>query len=147
MTYTRSQLETALDNISGVMPSEVFEEALDSFNSGFEELDTKVITFSLTLGTDADFYVPVPFAGTVEEIYTAIDQSLTTGDETLVFKNGTDSLGTVTIAQSGSAAGDVDSLASPSNNSFSKGDAILVEVGGENGTAATAIVTVKLKLS
>lgn len=139
MPLSKAQLETVLDNVSGPMPSELFEEFYDSREF--------ILVHSCVLATDVDEYIVFPYAGTVRKVYSVINQALTTADETIILKNGADSLGTITITQSGSAAGDVDSLTPLANNVFTEGEAMLIEIGGENGTAAQCDLTIIYQLS
>ena len=98
----------------------------------------------ITLATDSNTgFIAVPFSGKVRAIYTTISAALTTGDETLSFAvTGGTSMGDVVITQSGSAAGDVDTLAVTGNNAVVAGDTIDITTDGANGTAAIAYVTV-----
>ena len=102
------------------------------------------IAVEYTLGTADTKYIPVPGSSsekfTLKAAYTAIDAALTTADETIVVKNGATTLGTITITQSGSAAGDVDSATlSGSSASFAGGDVVTVSIGGENGSATKVL--------
>lgn len=93
-------------------------------------------------GTDT-YRVVAPFAGTVEKIYSVIDGALTTGDATLTGKIGGSAItdGVVTIAQAGSAAGDVDVATPSAAKAFVAGDTLEVTVGGSNDAAQNARVT------
>lgn len=104
----------------------------------------------LTLGTGDDQHVVLPFACTVTKIYSVIDRALTTGNETLTFKDdGGTSLtsGVITITQSASADGDIDSATPTANNTFTAGEKLTCTIGGENGTAVLAQITVLVTLS
>jgi hypothetical protein len=68
---------------------------------------------------DADFadastaeiiYVPVPFSGNLVKIWSALEGAIGTADCVMAVGVGTTDVGDVTVAYSGSAAGDVDSL-------------------------------------
>ena len=97
---------------------------------------------TLATGTNTGFIV-VPFTGKVKAIYTTTSAALTTADEVLSFAvSGGTSMGDITITQSGSAAGDVDSLAVTANNAVVAGDTIDVTTDGGNTTAAIAYITV-----
>lgn len=82
-------------------------------------------------------YVPVPFAGTVSKVLTVLEGSISSADSTLTVKNsaGT-SMGTITIANSGSAAGDVDVLLPSSNNTVTADSFITVESDGASTNTA-----------
>lgn len=82
-------------------------------------------------------YVPVPFAGTVSKVLTVLEGSISSADSTVTVKNsaGT-SMGTLTIANSGSAAGDVDVLLPSSNNTVTADSFITVESDGASTNTA-----------
>ena len=108
------------------------------------ELDQRALHFQLTLGTADTQYLVIPWACTLTTAYSVIDQALTTADETLTINNnaGTGMTGgVITITQSGSAAGDIDTVSPSANNTFTAGQKLEVDVGGENGTAARCDVT------
>jgi hypothetical protein len=89
-----------------------------------------------------DVFFPIPFDGDIVQIYTALQGPITTTDTILEFRNQTNaSMGTITIAYSGSAGGDVDSLAPAANNSFTAGERLRV-----NSDGATDAVGVGVKI-
>ncbi len=99
----------------------------------------------LTLGTADDQHVVFPYACTVTRIDCIIDRALTTADEVLTFKNNAGTgltAGVITITQSGSADGDIDSVSPTANNTFTAGQKLTCSIGGQNGTAALAQITV-----
>lgn len=117
---------------------------LDGVASTATEIDQRALTMDITLGTEGTAHVVVPWGGTVKTVYSVIDAALNTGDETLVFQNtgGTAMTGgTLTIAQSGSAAGDVDTVSPTGNNTFAAGDKLITVIGGQNGVAANCQLT------
>lgn len=133
MTYTSTQLDTVLDNLSGPLPSSVFEEYIDSMGGTFEQQAQVVLTHRCSLSTNVDEYIVFPFAGEVKAIYGVLQKTIATANETIVFKNGSDALGTMTIAYSGSAAGDVDSVTLDTDHTtFTAGEFMLMEIGGES---------------
>jgi len=82
-----------------------------------------------------DMYVPIPFGGTVSRITTVLAGSITGADVVLTVKNSSAAtMGTVTITQAGSAAGDVDFLNPSTNNTTTDNDYILVQ--GDGGATA-----------
>ena len=108
------------------------------------ELDQRALNLAITLGTAGTPFIVMPFSGVLTKAYTVIDEALTTADETLVLKDtGGTALagGTLTITQSGSAAGDIDSVSPSSNNEFAAGEKLSVVIGGENGTGAGCVLT------
>lgn len=79
-------------------------------------------------------------AGRVVKIWSVTEGVLTTGDATLTGKiNGAAiTNGAITITQSGSAAGDIDSAAPTAANVVAVGDELSLTVGGSNATATVA---------
>ena len=75
-------------------------------------------------------------------MYSVLNGAVTSGDATLTVKNHSGaSAGTITIAQSGSAAGDLDSLEPSSNNTFAAGEKIEVETDGGSTNAVQVDLT------
>ncbi|WP_420132615.1 hypothetical protein [Rhodopseudomonas sp.] len=83
-----------------------------------------------------------PFAGRIVKIWSITEGVLTTGDATLTAKIGNTAVtgGVITITQSGSAAGDIDSVEPTAANVVAIGDALSLTVGGTNATATVANV-------
>lgn len=85
----------------------------------------------------------IPFTRntTVNKITTVISAAITTSDTTLtITKNGISSLGTITVAFTGSAQGDIDSLTPASNNTFVNNDYLRIVVAGGAGTSNMTIL-------
>ena len=89
-------------------------------------------------------YVPIPFAGTVSKVLTVLEASISSANSIVTVKNSAgSSMGTLTITQSGSAAGDVDTLAPTSNNTVTADSFITIESnGGSTNTAKLRFVVV-----
>ncbi len=65
----------------------------------------------ITVSTNEVWYVPVPITCQLVNAFTAISvTNVTIANETLTFSDGTTTIGTITIAFSGAAEGDVDRL-------------------------------------
>jgi len=109
-------------------------------------LNTIVVTCEIPdISTASKTWVVMPFAVSVTTIYTVIDAAITAADATLTARNHSGgSMGTITITQSGSAAGDVDSLTPVSNNTFAAGEHFTIETDGGSTTTSKAIVTLVL---
>ena len=76
------------------------------------------------------------------KVYSVLNGAISGGDATLTVKNnGGSSAGTITIANSGSAAGDLDSLEPGSNNTFAAGEKIEVETDGGSTNAIQVDLT------
>jgi len=88
-----------------------------------------------------------PVAGRIVKIWSITEGVLTTGDATLTAKiNGAAITGgVITIAQSGSAAGDIDSVEPTAANVVAVGDALSLTVGGTNATATVANVLFEIE--
>ena len=143
MTYTSAELDVVLGNLSGALPSSLFEEYIDSFAGTIAQQDSVVLTHRCVISTNIDEYIVFPFAGTVTAVYSVINQTIATHDETIIFKNGSDALGTITIAYNGSDAGDVDSLTiTAANASFTAGEFMLMEIGGESTNDAQCDIVI-----
>lgn len=82
-------------------------------------------------------HVPIPFAGTVVKVITVLESSISSADSTVTVKNsaGT-SMGTLTIANASSAAGDVDTLSPTSNNTVTADSFITIESNGASTNSA-----------
>lgn len=118
--------------------------------SSAAELDQKVLNLTLTLGTAATAYLAVPWSGRLVTAYSVINGALTGADETLTLKNSAGSAmtgGTITVTQSGSAAGDIDSASPTANQTFSAGQKLQIDVGGENGSAVTAYLSLLFQVT
>lgn len=118
--------------------------------SSAAQLDQKIITLPITLGTSATAYAVVPWGSKLLAAYSVTDAALSVADETLALKNHAGSTmtnGTITITQSGSAAGDIDSVTPSANHSFVPGEMIQIAIGGENGTAVTATLSLVFQVT
>ncbi|MCH7575857.1 MAG: hypothetical protein IIA59_12140 [Candidatus Marinimicrobia bacterium] len=118
--------------------------------SSAAQLDQKIITLPITLGTSATAYAVVPWGCKLVAAYSVIDAALSIADETVALKNHAGSAmtgGTITITQVGSAAGDIDSVTPSANNSFASGEMIQIAIGGENGTAVTASLSLVFQVT
>lgn len=94
------------------------------------------------VSTADSMYLVVPFNGTLDAVYTALENALTTANATVTVRDGTaTSMGTITITQSGSAAGDVDSLLPVANNIFTAGQTVRIDTDGASDTAAELYIT------
>lgn len=88
-------------------------------------------------------YIPIPKAGTVINVVSIIEGALTTADLVLtVYNSAAASMGTITVTQIGSAAGDVDALAPASNNTVTLNDYVRVNANGGPASHVATAVTV-----
>lgn len=99
------------------------------------------------ISTADQIYIPVPngFEGDVVEIRTAIDGAISGADATITPKIGGTAMtnGAITVANSGSAAGDTDVSNPTGARTVAAGDAIEIETdGGSTGTVKCNVVIV-----
>lgn len=93
-------------------------------------------------------HVPVPYAGTISKVITVLEGAIGSADATVTVKNSSAvSMGTLTITQSGSAAGDVDTLSPSSNNTVTADSFITVSSDGASTTQAKLRFTIVLDRS
>lgn len=89
-------------------------------------------------------YIVMPFACTVIKVWSVINRSIATADNTLTCSNHAgSSMGTIVQAFSGSAAGDVDSLTPVANNTFAAGERILIASDGLGTNTVPTTITVE----
>jgi hypothetical protein len=88
------------------------------------------------------------YAGRVVKVWSVIEGVLTTGDATLTPKiNGVAiTNGGLTITQSGSAAGDIDTAVPTAANIVAVGGELSLTVGGSNATATVANVVFEIEI-
>jgi len=84
-----------------------------------------------------------PVAGTIDKVYSVLNAALATGDATLTGKIGASAItnGVITITESGSAAGDVDSATPSAAKTVAVGDVISFTGGGSSSATGTATVS------
>ena len=89
-------------------------------------------------------YAVLPYTCTVVKVYTVIYGAVATADNTLTVSNHAgSSMGTITVAFSGSAAGDIDTLTPGSNNTFTAGERIQVVSDGAGANTVPCTVTIE----
>ena len=100
------------------------------------------------ISASSTVYVPIPFAGTISKVVTVLEAAISSANATLTVKNAAAaSMGTITVAQSGSAAGDVDTLAPSSNNTVAADSFITIASDGGSTNSATLRFVVVLDRS
>ena len=119
----------------------------DGLGSGSWVVPPYTLTTRLDdVSTASTVYIPIPFAGTVTKVVTVLEGSLTTANATVTVKNAAgSSMGTLTITQSGSAAGDIDTLTPVSNNTVTNDSRISVETDGASDTTRKLFVTIYIQ--
>lgn len=108
---------------------------MDGVAATAAELNQRSLTFEATIGTADTKYLVVPWACSLTTAYSVIDAAIATGNETITLSNDTGAMtgGVITITQSGSAAGDIDSCTPTTNNTFAAGEKLTIAIGGESG--------------
>lgn len=100
------------------------------------------------VSTAETVYIPVPYAGTVAKVTTVLEGAIATSDDTITVTNvGTGSMGTITITESGSAAGDIDTLTPASNNTVTADQAISIATDGASTSAQRLWVSIAITRS
>ena len=99
-------------------------------------LNDVILPFHIDLGTAAtQITIPTFDAGKVIKVATTLSTVITSANAVLTIKNSAaGSMGTITITQSGSAIGDVDTLIPTSNNYVV--DDSFIEIETDGGPAA-----------
>jgi hypothetical protein len=98
-----------------------------------------------TKGSDAAVLrIVSPVAGTVDKIYSVLNDALATGNASLTGKIGAVAItnGALTLTESGSAAGDIDSASPSAAKTLAVGDILSITGGGTSDATGTATVTV-----
>jgi hypothetical protein len=109
-------------------------------------LNDYFIPFSLsTISTAGQVYVPVPDDGKIIKVITALNGTIATADADLTIKTAEGTAGTITVAYSGSAAGDVDSVEPTSNNNVLEGGTIEIETDGASTNAVSIDGTIVIR--
>lgn len=117
--------------------------------SSIFSMNTVYLTTSFTDVSTAEIvYLVVPFTGTLTNVYTALQLAITGADSIVTVKNNAgSSAGTITVAFSGSAPGDIDTLAPSVNNTFTSGQIMTITTDGASSTASRLFVTLKFTIT
>ena len=96
-----------------------------------------------TISTAGSTFVPVPDGGTIIKIFTAIKNAISTANAALTFEIGGDAVtgGAITVTQSGSAAGDIDTSEPTALNEVSEGGSIEMITSGAPSNTIVLYVT------
>ena len=106
------------------------------------------ITVKMTdVSTSGSVFVAVPDGGTVIKIMSVIDGAIGTADAVITPSIGGTNItnGAITITQSGSAAGDVDTSAPTAANSVVEGDSIKLTTNGASTNTIAATFTIIIR--
>ena len=97
------------------------------------------------ISTPATIYVVLPYACTVTKVDTALGNAITVADATVTCSNHAGaSMGTITVAYTASAAGDLDTLSPVGNNTFTAGQRMTIATDGNSTTLSKLYITISL---
>jgi len=101
------------------------------------------------ISTAGQIYVVSPVAGTISKIYSVINGAIATANSILTPKIAGTAItgGAITVAFSGSAAGDVDSSTPSAANEITAGAAIEIETDGASSNTVEVVLTIEITLS
>lgn len=118
--------------------------AFSSTAAGTVYLNVKMTDIS----TASSVFLASPVAGTISLIQSVIDGAIATGDTTLTAEINTVAVtgSSITVTQSGSAAGDVDSAAPSAANTVAVGDTIELITDGASTNTVAGTFTVEITL-
>ena len=96
-----------------------------------------------TISTAGSTFVPVPDGGTIIKIFTAIKNAISTANAALTFEIGGVAMtgSAITVTQSGSAAGDIDTSEPTALNEVSEGGSIEMITSGAPSNTIVLYVT------
>ena len=96
-----------------------------------------------TISTAGSTFVPVPDGGTIIKIFTSIKNAISSANAALTFEIGGVAVtgGGITVTQSGSAAGDVDTAEPTAANTVLEDGTIEMITDGGSSTACECVVT------
>lgn len=119
--------------------------ASGTWTTGYNLNKGTMTTYWPDVTTADPLYLVFPFACTIDTITTVLgDGALATADEVItVTRNGSDSLGTITITQSGSAEGNIDTLTPVSNNTLTANQYLRFSNNGASSGSRSCSVTVE----
>jgi hypothetical protein len=117
---------------------------------GSENLKKTFLNVCLTdISSASTVYVTSPVAGTITKIYSIIDGAIATADAVITSKIGAVAItgGAITIANSSSAAGDVDSATPTAANTVAAGSNINLTTNGASTNTVKAVFTIEITRS
>lgn len=100
------------------------------------------------ISASSSVYVSTPYAGTIEKVTTVLAETIASADAVITVSNSASaSMGTITVAYTSSAAGDVDSLTPSSNHTVTAGSYIKLTTNGASSNTARLYFSVTLDRS
>lgn len=116
--------------------------------AGGASLKTLVVSVKIVdVSTAGQVFFFAPFAGTLTKVTSVLNGAIITADAVLTVKTQEGTAGTITIANSGSATGDIDSLTVSSNATVTAGSLIEIETTGASGNTIAVDLTIEIALS
>lgn len=118
--------------------------------TGVNNINIKALNVTFdNISTAGSRWLVCPLAGDITKIYTVIDASISGADCGISFEIGGVAVtnGNITIAQSGSAAGDVDSSTPTAANTLTAGQAIEIISDGASSNTCNAHLTFIIDVS
>jgi hypothetical protein len=118
-------------------------QQVDSAGNAFPIGEFYLMTQLATLSTSSSAFVAAPAAGLVTELRTVITNAITSADATVTAEIEDVAITgiSITVTQSGSAAGDVDSDTATAANTLAANDALEVVTNGNSSTACVTPAT------
>lgn len=106
-----------------------------------------IITEELSnISSAGEKYIPIPYGGNVVKVVGCLGGTITGSDATITVKDSAgNSMGAITVAQAGSAAGDVDSLVPASNQDVTDDDWIEIETDGASTNAVRWVFNIVIE--
>lgn len=111
-------------------------------------LHHRLVTTEITdVSTAGQTFVVPGFRGKIKKIHSVLNGAIATANAVLTTKIGGTAVtgGGITIAFTGSAAGDIDTATPSGNNAFTPEQAIEIETDGGSANAVKAIITLELE--
>jgi hypothetical protein len=94
------------------------------------------------VSTATTVYLPVPYASTLDYVVSSLNAAITVANSIITIRDhGGNSAGTLTIAYTGSGAGDIDTLTPASNNVFTANQNVRIVTDGGSTTTAPIFFT------
>lgn len=122
---------------------------LDNMTATTAELNTAYLTVYIgDISTAGSGYIVSPVAGTITAINSVINGAIATADAALTPKIGGTNItgGAITVANSGSAAGDIDTAAPSAANVLAVGDLLEVATDGASTNTVACAITFTITL-
>ena len=114
-----------------------------------QSLKTVHVTVKIDdISTAGTIYVVPGVAGTIEKITSVINGAIATADATLTPKINESPItdGAITIANAGSAAGQIDTSSPSAAKTITANDAVEIETDGASTNTVSAVITLQINL-